>query len=189
MSTLEYRILPWKGLITTGGSSPYDSLEIHLNEQGADGWRFDQRIMLEYGTQQIEYGVFVKQIERETDFSDWCLLIRKSYGVPEIISDSGAQRLIEIELARAAVGDDGSPENTGPFPAQFLEAFIDAGKKGRLDGCFASIPGFNRDALMYGLADGIRDLRDQGLRAMFNDLVDHVAAYINERKGGADRDT
>lgn len=181
MSTLEYRILPWKALVTTGGSSPYDSLEIHLNEQGADGWRFDQRIMLDYGTQQIEYGVFVKETDSESVFSDWRHLVRSSYGVPEIVSDSGAQKLIEIELARAVVGDGGNPENTGPFPQQFLKAFIDAGKKGKLDGCFASIPGFNPDVAMYEMADGIRDLREPELRAMFNDLVDRVNAYVNDK--------
>lgn len=67
MSSFEYRVLPWKGLVSTGGSSPYDSLEVHLNEQGAQGWRFDQRVVLDYGTQQIEYGVFVKESEDEAE--------------------------------------------------------------------------------------------------------------------------
>lgn len=65
MSTFEYRVLPWKGLVSTGGSSPYDSLQVHLNEQGAQGWRFDQRVIIDYGTEQIEYGVFVKETEDE----------------------------------------------------------------------------------------------------------------------------
>lgn len=64
-SQFEYRILPWMGLISTGGSSPYDSLQVHLNEQGTQGWRFDQRVVLDYGTQQIEYAIFVKEIDDE----------------------------------------------------------------------------------------------------------------------------
>ncbi|MHB1711866.1 MAG: helix-turn-helix transcriptional regulator [Acidimicrobiales bacterium] len=63
MSKFEYRLLPWKGLISSGGSSPYDSLHVHLNEQGVQGWRFDQRLILDYVTQQIEYGLFVKETE------------------------------------------------------------------------------------------------------------------------------
>ena len=100
-SKFEYRVLPWKGLITTGGSSPYDSLEVHLNEQGVQGWRFDQRVILDYGSQQIEYGVFVKETEddenrilrrRET-------LMRVGRIVEDLIPLSGRERELSGDQA------------------------------------------------------------------------------------------
>lgn len=99
MSKFEYRVLPWKGLISTGGSSPYDSLEVHLNEQGAQGWRLDQRVTLDYGTQQIEYGVFVKESE-----DDEVALVRKRESLLTI------GRLIEELVPIAALPREGRDE-------------------------------------------------------------------------------
>ena len=63
MTKFEYMVVPWKQLLIGGGASLYDSLEFRLNEQGSQGWRFDQRITLDYETQQVEYGLFVKEVD------------------------------------------------------------------------------------------------------------------------------
>lgn len=98
-SQFEYRILPWKGLISTGGSSLYDSLQVHLNEQGTQGWRFDQRVVLDYGAQQIEYGIFVKEID-----DDEATLGRKRESLLRI------GRLIEDIFPIAALPREGRDE-------------------------------------------------------------------------------
>lgn len=101
MSLFAYRVLPWKGLVSTGGSSPYDSLEVHLNEQGAQGWRFDQRVVLDYGTQQIEYGVFIKESEDEEDVvrRKREVLMRIGRIVEDLVPFAGLERELSGEQA------------------------------------------------------------------------------------------
>jgi hypothetical protein len=62
MPRWEYKLIQWKWLVQVGASHPADALAKNLNDNGLQGWRLDCQITLDVGSQQVEYGVFTREI-------------------------------------------------------------------------------------------------------------------------------
>ena len=62
MPKWEYKLIQWKWLVQYGGSHPADALAKNLDLNGLQGWRLDCQVTLDVGSQQVEYGVFTREI-------------------------------------------------------------------------------------------------------------------------------
>jgi len=62
MPKWEYKLIQWKWLVQYGGPHPADALAKNLDLNGLQGWRLDCQITLDVGFQQVEYGVFTREI-------------------------------------------------------------------------------------------------------------------------------
>jgi hypothetical protein len=62
MPKWEYKLIQWKWLLNYGASHPADALAKNLDLNGLQGWRLSCQITLDVGSQQVEYGVFTREI-------------------------------------------------------------------------------------------------------------------------------
>ena len=62
MPKWEYKLIQWNWLLRYGGSHPADALAKNLELNGLQGWRLSCQITLDVGSQQVEYGVFTREI-------------------------------------------------------------------------------------------------------------------------------
>lgn len=86
----------------------------------------------------------------ETDLSRnaWRTVVRRAYGVPDVISDDAAMAHVSLRIGRENFDPPAASGTVRPI----VEAVIEQAATGRLDGLFVELPSFDTDALELDVA-------------------------------------